>query len=172
MLAGIGVLIVSATMLLDRPLWLLWVAMTYGLMLFVIEPLDRYFLEVLPLLVFAWWRGIRWLNVQLPRVWSRQARRFGFHHVVHHRWYNKSVAAWASSFTNSDNLPFLAYYKEGRYASDDRVASLVASNTNDRDWILTTPRYARIFAFLSHRRIIGPMAQVDLDPCPSADFRP
>jgi len=37
-LAGAGVIVVSATMLLKRPLWFLWVAMTFVMMLVSFGP--------------------------------------------------------------------------------------------------------------------------------------
>jgi hypothetical protein len=183
-LAGIAVVIVSATMLLKRPLWLLWVAVTFAMMLLVIEPLDRYFLEVLPLLVFAWWRGIQWLNHRLPTLWDQLQPH------LNRRWPGVTWSKYRISQRGANVLfmtlfilggvtnlmragefiveqrrvPFLSSYKEGRYASQEQVAKLIHDQTNEGSWVLTTPRFARILTFLSHRKVVGPLAQVELDP--------
>jgi hypothetical protein len=168
-LAGVGVVLVCATMLRDRPLWFLWVAMTFVMMLVAIEPLDRYFLEALPLMVFAWWRGIRWLNQRLPQM------RFGRHRVSR-RWADWVFAGLfclggttnllrVGEFVVEQRRPhFLNSYKEGRYASSNQVAKLVHDRVDAHGWVLATPKFARILTFLSHRNVAGPHEPVDLDP--------
>jgi hypothetical protein len=168
-LAGVGVVLVCATMLRDRPLWFLWVAMTFVMMLVAIEPLDRYFLEALPLMVFAWWRGIRWLNHRLPQM------RFGGRRV------SRAWADWifaglfilggtvnlmrVGGFVVEQRRPhFLNSYKEGRYASSKQVARLLHDRVDPHGWVLATPKFARILTFLSHRNVVGPREPVDLDP--------
>jgi hypothetical protein len=168
-LAGAAVVLVCATMLRDRPLWFLWVAMTFVMMLVAIEPLDRYFLEALPLMVFAWWRGIRWLNLRLPQM------RFGSRRVSR-RWADWIFAGLfvlggttnlmrVGSFIVEQRRPhFLDSYKEGRYASSNQVAKLLHDRVQAGGWVLATPKFARILTFLSHRNVAGPREQVDLDP--------
>jgi len=67
--AGIAILVLSFSLLWIRPLWGLWVGMTVAVVLTAIKPLDRYFLEVLPLLVFAWWTGLRWMERRFSGRW-------------------------------------------------------------------------------------------------------
>jgi Dolichyl-phosphate-mannose-protein mannosyltransferase len=52
-----------------RVLWGLFVAANV-LMLLVIQPMDRYFLPIMPLLAFGWWLFLRWTNDALPRRWG------------------------------------------------------------------------------------------------------
>jgi hypothetical protein len=52
-----------------RPLWGLWVASTLGVMLLVL-PHDRYLLPVLPVLEYAWWQIVCWLNRKLRAPWG------------------------------------------------------------------------------------------------------
>lgn len=167
--AGAAVILVCATMLRDRPLWFLWVAMTFVMMLVAIEPLDRYFLETLPLMVFAWWRGIRWLNQRLPQL------RFGRHRISP-RWADWIFAGLfvlggttnllrVGAFVVEQRRPhFLNSYKEGRYASSNQVAQLLRDHVAPDGWVLGTPKFARILTFLSHRNVVGPREPVDLDP--------
>lgn len=160
-LAGAGVIVVCATMLRDRPLWCMWVAMTFVMMLVAIEPLDRYFLETFPLMVFAWWQGLRWVNVRLPQL------RFGRRRV------SRRAADWifaglfmlggttnllrVGEFVVEQRRPhFLNSYKEGRYASSDRVARLLHDRVGEDGCVITTAKFARILTFLSQRNVAGP----------------
>ena len=154
LLAGGAVILVCATMLLDRPMWFLWVAMTFAMMLIAIEPLDRYFLEVLPLMVFAWWRGIRWVNLRLGRISPRWAD-----------WVFAGLLILGGTtnlmrigeFVVEQRRPhFLNSYKEGRYASADRVAKMLHDHVDEHAWVLTTAKFARTLTFLSHRNVVGP----------------
>jgi hypothetical protein len=174
-MAGAAVILVCATMLRDRPLWFLWVAMTFVMMLVAIEPLDRYFLEALPLMVFAWWRGIRWLNQRLPEM------RFGSHRISR-RWADWIFAGLfilggttnlmrVGAFVVEQRRPhFLNSYKEGRYASSKQVAKLLHDHVAPDGWVLATPKFARILTFLSHRNVVGPREAVDLDPSRASVF--
>jgi hypothetical protein len=167
-LAGVGVIVVSATMLRHRPLWLMWVAMTFVMVLVAIKPLDRYFLEVLPLLVFAWWSGLVWLNRRLPQ---------GIGPIrLSRRWANAVFVAllFLGGATNLMRMgefiieqrrsPFLNYYKEGKFASVDRVARLLHHHVEPDAWVLCPPKYARILTYLSRRKVAEPFVETRLDP--------
>jgi hypothetical protein len=67
--ATIAILGVGMSLVIQRPLWGLWVASTVGVMLLVL-PHDRYVLAVLPLLEYAWWLIVCWLNRKLPSPWG------------------------------------------------------------------------------------------------------
>jgi hypothetical protein len=55
-----------------RMLWGLFVAANV-LMLLIIQPMDRYFLPIIPLLVYGWWLFLQWTNTKLPRRWGNMA---------------------------------------------------------------------------------------------------
>lgn len=154
-LVGAAAIIVSATMLLDRPLWFFWVAMTFAMMLVAIEPLDRYFLEALPLMVFAWWRGIKWLNDRFPKPWANWLFLvlFLFGALT-------NMSHTIEFIIEQRRVPFLNSYKEGRHASQDAVASLIHNHVDEKGWVLTSARFARILAFLSHRKVVGPSSLI------------
>jgi len=157
-LGGIGIIVVCATQLRDRPLWFLWVAITFLMMLLVIEPLDRYFLEALPLMVFAWWSGIRWLNYRLPQPWADRVfiALFVLGGTV-------NLLRCGEFIVDQRRFPFRDYYLEGRYASIDRVSALVHNHVEPKAWVMTSPIPARIITFYSRRNVIGPKAEIDLD---------
>ena len=53
-----------------RALWGYWFCLLLATVAISQEVLDRYFLPVLPLLVYAWWNMLVQLNHRLPRAWG------------------------------------------------------------------------------------------------------
>ena len=157
-LAGIAILVMGLSLGWRRPLWALWIVMTVVMVLIVVKPLDRYFLEVLPLLVYGWWRGIRWINRQIPGVWGNRIFLGLFllggatnlfrtgEFVIEQRW-----------------VPFRQHYKEGRFASTDRVVRLIDQNVKPGDWVLAPPKFGRILTFLTQRYVTEPTADTRFD---------
>ncbi len=163
---GVTIIVLGAGLLFHRPLWGMLVVMTV-LMVLLVKPLDRYFLPVAPLLVFAWWRFCLWVNRSLPT-----------------RWGNKVFALLfiLGAFTNGAKVfgfmfeqrasPFLLNYKEGHYASTAEAARMIAAHTPPSaaadsprtTWVLVAPKMARIVTFLSGRYAIEPEEHRDLDP--------
>jgi len=132
--------------------------MTFLMMLVVIEPLDRYFLEALPLMVFAWWSGIRWLNHRLTQPWADRVfvALFVLGGTV-------NLLRCGQFIVEQRCFPFRDYYLEGRYASIERVSALVHNRVEPQAWVMTSPKPARIITFYSRRNVIGPKAEIDLD---------
>jgi len=64
LLIGLGIALVRR-----RVLWGLFVALNVAMMV-VLLPLDRYFLPIIPLLVFAWWLALRSVSRWLPNPWG------------------------------------------------------------------------------------------------------
>ena len=163
---GTTMALLGMGLLFHRPLWGMLVIMTV-LMVLLVKPLDRYFLPIAPLLVFAWWRFCVWVNRSLPS-----------------RWGNKVFALLfiLGAFTNGAKVfgfmfeqrasPFLMTYKEGRYASTAEAAKMIAAHTPPSGaadsprttWVLVGPKLARIVTFLSGRYAIEPDEHRYLDP--------
>lgn len=157
-IAGAAIIIVCATMLLDRPLWFLWVAMTFLMMIVAIEPLDRYFLEVIPLMIFAWWRGIRWLNLRLA---SRSPKWADWIFAGLFLLGGATNLMRIGEFVvEQRHSHFLHSYKEGRYASVDRVAKMLHDRVDEHAWVVTTAKFSRTLTFLSHRMVVGPREEI------------
>lgn len=170
-IAGAVFLVLGIGLAWVRPLWGLWVAMTVAVVLIAVKPLDRYFLEVLPLLVYAWWRGIRWLNLHLPALW----RWMGLH--VPRAWNDRiflalfllggttNVLHTGEFIFEQRHTNFRGYYKEGRFASVDRVAKLIHERVGPHDWVLAPAKCGRILTFLSGRNVTeAPRREAQLDP--------
>jgi len=139
----------SFWLLCQRKLWGVWAIATV-LMLCLFKPLDRYFLPIVPLLVFAWWEVLVRLN-----------------HRLSHRWADKLFLALLilGGTTNllrlgqmivfeQRRVPFLEHYRDGCYASMPRVGKLLEQQMGPRDWVLVEPKCARILTCVSGRYAI------------------
>jgi hypothetical protein len=159
---GLGVALVRV-----RPLWGMFVLTTVGIVLLVPKPQERYFLPVLPLLVYAWWGGIRWLNQRLPTRWANWAflGLFALGAVPN--------GAEVMGFIGEQRyVPFLRNYKEGRYASVYEAAEMVERNTPpsgafaspQTTWVLVPSKFARIVTYLTGRYAIEPDDGTPVNP--------
>ena len=149
--AGIVILALSVSLLWIRPLWGLWVGMTVAVVLVAIKPLDRYFLEVLPLLVFAWWNGLRWLERHFQGKWTSTVFITLFLLGA-----TTNLLRVSEFILEQRRLPFLDYYKEGRFASIDKVTKMLKHRVQPDEWVIAPPKIARILTFLTDRHIVEP----------------
>ena len=150
-LAGIAILILSVSLLWIRPLWGLWVGMTVAVVLVAIKPLDRYFLEVLPLLVFAWWTGLRWFERRFSGKWVSVTFITLFLLGA-----TTNLLRIGEFIVEQRRRRFLEYYKEGRFVSIDKVTKMLEHRVEPDAWVIAPPKVARILTFLSKRHIIEP----------------
>jgi hypothetical protein len=107
----LGTLVVLALgigLMRRRPLWGLWVGATVAMMLLTI-PRDRYFLAILPLLAFAWWQFIVWLNRRLP--FGRGNLLFCLLLAL---WLGPNTVKSINEAIQQHRTPFLSHYKSGR----------------------------------------------------------
>ena len=156
---GVIVLGLGISLFWHRPLWGLWFAMTIAMMLIAVKPLDRYFLQVLPLLVFAWWSAIRWVNRSVDRGWGN--RIFLALFVLG----GTTNLLRDGEFIIEQRRPqFLSYYKEGRFASIDRLAKLLKNRAEAEAFVVAPPKQARIITFLSRRRAVEMTPDKRVDP--------
>lgn len=150
-----------------RPLWGVWVLMTFLMVLLVPKALDRYFLPVLPLLVLAWWMFLRRVNVSLP------GRRGNVAFLALFAIGAVPNGAKVFGFIGEQQRrPFRASYKDGRYASADQVARMIREQVppgsydrwEDRTWVLVPPKFARILTLFSGRDCVEPDVYTEVDP--------
>ncbi|MDB5304689.1 MAG: hypothetical protein JWM97_2238 [Phycisphaerales bacterium] len=156
--AGLLVVGLSFWLLKQRALWGLWALLTIG-MLLIQKPVDRYFLPVVPLLVFAWWRCLLWLNLRMRSgKWANIVFIGLFLGGI-----GTNISRLGEMVVEQRRVPFLAHYREGRYESAYRVAEMLRTHTRQDDWVLVEPKVGRIMTFLSHRNALEPT-----DPSQSA----
>ncbi len=156
-----GVFVIGATIWLFRvrPLWGIWVFMVLLLMFTVVKPLDRYFLPVLPLLLFAWWRALVWIDHRMSRPWSD--RVFLFLLCVG---FGTNFARIGQLFVEQHRRPFLQYCEDGTFASLDQVTRLLNSQVAPRSWVLAPMKLGRILTFRSSVYATHTPERLDLDP--------
>jgi hypothetical protein len=154
---GIAVVIAGIAITPRRPVWGLWIIATFAMLIIFIS-LDRYVLQILPVLLIACWEGLRWMDRRV-------------------RWPYGSVIAvlllavaltcngiqFVTIIDRQHQHPFLASYKEGRFPGYIAMSHEVARLTTRDDLTLCSQKYARILSFLSDRLVIeGNVPGLDL----------
>jgi len=155
-----GVVIIGLAISLFRycALWGFWATVTIG-MLLLFKPLDRYFLPVIPLLVFAWWRLQFWLNHRLPLHWGNLFFLFLFLGGL-----GTNISRIGEMVVEQRRMPFLEHYHDSRYESAKKVAKLVRTKTEPHDCILAEPKVGRLMTFLADRDVFESTDAVPISP--------
>ena len=165
-IGGAATLVLGIALVRRRALWGLWIAATVVMMI-VVLPHERYFLEALPLLVLGWWNGLRWLNHRLPQpignliFFSLAGMGFVPNFLQVHRLIVEQRTA-----------PFLAHYHGGTYQQLAVAARRIEMANLPANCIILAPeKTARILSFYSHHNVIESNEQGD-DLRPGADWPP
>lgn len=166
-LLALTITIAGIMLVRTRPLWGMWVLATLLMVMLVPKPVERYFLPVLPVLVFAWWSLTRWAEKRVKPKWSIPTFivLFGLGGV-------SNFLGTAAFIYEQRQMPFLANYKKGRYASAYEVAQAIHDRTpssgDPRDlkttWVCVPDKFARIMTFLSRRYCIEPEIYSPVQP--------
>jgi hypothetical protein len=129
-----------------RVLWGLWFCLLLATILISQATLDRYFLPVLPLLVFAWWELLVGLSRALPRQWANIVflGLLGFGTLL-------NVTKVCGIIAQQREHPFLANYDQGRFDGIPEFAKKINDRVGDKAFILVKAPYGRVTAFLSDR---------------------
>ena len=162
-----SLLAIAASLFLFRRrlLWGAWVAVTLLMMLLTVVHV-RYFLQVLPVLLYGWWLAVLWVNRRAAAAGTERALRWaGAASVV-------AVAALAglnvlrvaSVVVEQRRTPFLAHYRDGKYAAAPDVADVLRAHTPPGAWVLVPQKFGRIMTYLSDRYGAEPGPLVSLDP--------
>jgi hypothetical protein len=135
-----------------RLLWGLWFCLLLGIILMAQETLDRYFLPVLPLLVFAWWKAIERINRIGAIPWANLAflSLLGFGAVMN---FTKVCGIIAQQRTR----PFLLYYDKGTFATVPEFARRLHDAVGPDAIVYARAPYTHIIAFLSRRFVTSPL---------------
>jgi hypothetical protein len=156
-----------------RVLWGVWVAVTLLMMLLTVVHV-RYFLQVLPMLLYGWWLAIIWLDRRAtastpaegaapkpaPRVhWAHAVALVMVVGLV-----ALNVVRVAGLIVEQRRMPFLARYRDGKYTTTPDVAEVLRSQTPQGSWVLVPQKYGRILSYLSDRYAVEPGPATNLDP--------
>jgi hypothetical protein len=133
----------------DRPLWGFWfVALLLTITL--ILPLDRYFLPVIPLMVFAWWQFLVWVNRRFKNGWGNWAFAglVGFAMGV-------NISKVGGIVMQQHARPFIARYSHGEFAAIPALTAEIRDHLEPDAIVLIRPPYAAITAFLTRRYVVN-----------------
>ncbi|MHC4420495.1 MAG: hypothetical protein ACYS1E_07855 [Planctomycetota bacterium] len=107
---------------------------------------ERYCLPVLPLLIFAWWRGVLWLEPRLPARWA-----VGVGALMMALLVIPNAIRIGDMFIEQRSRPFVARYKDGKYDVPVRLAAWIRQNTDPEAMIVAPRQYSPIILYLSRR---------------------
>jgi hypothetical protein len=154
-----------------RPLWAFWMLATLAMVTQVPKAVDRYFLPVVPVMVFAWWQLGRWCESTAARRWGRRAGAAAFLLVFGIGGVPNTLELFG--FVYEQRRPeFLSHYKRGRYATVYELADMLRRQP-DRSgdvkdtrtlWVLAPEKFARILTFLGQRYCVEPDRGTALTP--------
>ena len=164
---SVVVLLLGIGLFRARVLWGLWFTLLLAtILLMVQEALDRYFLPVLPLLVFAWWSALVGIDRRLSPGPAVAAAGPTFAGRPWQRWAADGLFVVLLGFGGLANLskiggligqqrarPFLASYDRGRYEPVPGLSTAIGRRVGATGLVLVKPPYARVAAFLSRRDV-------------------
>ncbi len=150
-LLSIVVLLLGFGLFRYRSLWGFWFCLLLATILISQEALDRYFLPVLPLLVFAWWDVLVRINKMLEVRAGNLAflGLLGFGMLMN---FTKVCGIIAQQHTR----PFLASYDSGKFEDIPEFARQLAAHVEPNAIVLIRSPYGRVSAFLSRRSVESP----------------
>jgi hypothetical protein len=169
-LPSVAVLAVGAFLFRRRLLWGIWVAVTLLMMLLTVVHV-RYFLQALPVLLYACWLAVVWVHrrgeaaaaanpARSRAAWWAGAVAMGLLAAL----VGLNLLRVASLIAEQRRTPFLARYRDGKYAAAPGVAEVLRSQTPEGAWVLVPQKYGRILTYLSGRYAVEPGPATLLDP--------
>jgi hypothetical protein len=144
-----------------RLLWGVWVAMSALMMLVTLVEV-RYFLQVLPLLLYGCWLMLAWLDRRLAGRggWIAAAPMALFVALA-----AVNAGRAATLVVEQRGVPFLRSYRHGKYALVPELTRLLRTRTPERAWVLVPERQlGRILTFTSRRYAVEPGPVTQLNP--------
>jgi hypothetical protein len=140
-----------------RPVWGIWIAVTIAKMAILFSH-DRYFIPILPLMMFGWWQIMRWVALRAGRQWGKTV-----FWVLVGITFSTNFVRSSLVVVRQHEQPFVENYRGGTYSSVVRLADQIPAFTGSDDVILAPTDTSRIFTFLSDRTVLEPASQmVDL----------
>jgi hypothetical protein len=153
-LLSVIVLLLGFGLFRYRSVWGFWFCLLLGTILLSQETLDRYFLPVLPLLVFAWWDALVRVNRLLARRWDGMGANLAFVFLLGFGMVMNFTKV-CGIIAQQHSRPFLSHYDQGRYEIIPEFSSKLAEQVPSDGIVLIRAPYGRVTAFLSRRMVKG-----------------
>jgi hypothetical protein len=120
----------------------------------------RYLLFVLPLMLYALWRALVWVNHRLPRARGEVVFACVFGLLL-----ATNVTRVAGFIAGQRKPHVLQTYKRGKFAALDALAAAVRQHVEPGGWLLVQPRLGRILTYKSGRYAVEPVVSAaTIDP--------
>ncbi len=158
-LVAVFVILAGAWLCRIRPMWGIWVFLTVLLMLVAVRPLDRYFLPILPLLIYTWWRTLVWINRHVRQPWGDLLFL-----ALLCAGFGTNIARIGEMVVEQHRRPFLAHFQAGRFAAIGPLARLLDANIVPGGWVIVPPKLGRILTFRSHCYATNTPERMSIDP--------
>jgi hypothetical protein len=145
-----------------RLLWGFWFSFLLAAILASQETLDRYFLPVLPLLVFGWWRFLVWIHRTGPE-WAqlaglpRSVPSFVFGALLSLGCLMNTAKVGGIVYQQHER-PFLENYDKGTFDVTPEFARRLRLTVDDQAMVLVKKPYGRVLEYLSNRYVTSAMA--------------
>jgi hypothetical protein len=159
-LLSLGVIALGFSLFRYRVLWGFWFTLLLAIILVSQETLDRYFLPVLPLLVYSWWMFMCWIYRNLKEAplslppWSASVAFAGL--MLFGTLMNLTKVG--GIIMQQRERPFLASYDKGTFDVAPQFAKLLHDRVGDKAIVLAKAPYGRVTAFLSDRYVTSSSA--------------
>jgi hypothetical protein len=132
----------------EHVLWGIFIGLIV-LMNFIVLPLDRYFLPVVPLMAYAWWLLLVRLNRLFPK-WIGNTVAFGLLSLGLCSNFDKV----GGIILEQRWVPFLAGYQGGIYQPLAKLAKEINNDVDEDSLVLIRHANGRIVNFLSDRNVV------------------
>ncbi|MHC4082530.1 MAG: hypothetical protein ACYTAU_16440 [Planctomycetota bacterium] len=139
----------TLTLIRIRLLWFVLIV-AFVCQWLLVRVTERYCLPIVPLLVFAWWRGALWLEPRLHRRWAVPALALMIALLV-----IPNAIRIGDLFIEQRSQPFMACYKNGKYDSPSRLAAWIRQNTEPDAMIIAPRQYSPLILYLSRRHTVS-----------------
>jgi len=128
--AGAAVLAATLALIRRRLLWGVFVAL-FLIAMIIHMPEVRYFVAILPLMIYGWWRAAMWI-----------ARKVDVRHapaalaVMLTLWCAPNIVRVGKVIVDQRRTPFLEHFHNGRYAALQTICEHIEANTGPDDFII------------------------------------
>jgi hypothetical protein len=133
-----------------RAIWGLWIVMTMAISILLVSH-DRYILQILPLLVLAWWLLLRQINLRLPLHLANILFVLLFFLGI---FPNASLNV--ATIYHQQQRPFLAHYKDGQLQPYLQMAHALPTYVAPGTPVFAPTKLGRILTFESDRDVWEP----------------